>query len=101
MFRSLSNDEEAVREKLNHYIGKTEDAYNIGKGIVEYIKDTKETKLSFYNKDCLNLFFAPTLPLSLDKIKKIEGPSKGNAAFDISKYEKVYSLSHSEKVHTR
>ena len=100
-FRSLSNDEEAVREKLNHYIGKTEDAYNIGKGIIEYIKDTKETKLSFYNKDCLNLFFAPTLPLSLDKIKKIEVPSKGNDAFDISKYENVYSLSHSEKVHTR
>ena len=100
-FRSLSNDEEAVREKLNHYIGKTEDAYNIGKGIIAYIKDTKETKLSFYNKDCLNLFFAPTLPLFLDKIKKIEVPAKGNAAFDISKYENVYSLSHSEKVHTR
>lgn len=100
-FRSLSNDEEAVREKLNHCIGKTEDAYNIGKGIIEHIKDTKETKLSFYNKECLNLFFAPTLPLSLDKSKKVEVHSKGNASFDISKYENVYSLSHSEKLHTR
>ena len=69
--------------------------------MIEYIKDTKETNLSLYNKDCLNLFFAPTLPLFLDKIKKIEVPAKGNSAFDISKYENVYSLSHSEKVHTR
>ena len=101
LFRGLSKDEEAVREKLNHYIGKIEDAYNIGKGIVEYIKDTKETKLSFYNKDCLDLFFGPTLYSSQAKSKKIEVPLKGIDTFDVSKYENVYSLSHSEKVHAR
>ena len=100
-FRSLLKDEEAIKEKLTQYMGKTEDVYNIGKSFVETMKDAKETTVAFYNKDSLNLFFAPTLPPLLDKNKEKEVPSKRNDALDMSKYENTYSLSHSEKVHTR
>lgn len=100
-FRSLLKDEEAIKEKLTQYMGKTEDVYNIGKSFVETMKDANETTVAFYNKDSLNLFFAPTLPSLLDKNKEKEVLSKGNDALDMSKYENTYSLSHSEKVHTR
>ena len=100
-FRSLLKDEEAIKEKLTQYMGKTEDVYNIGKSFVETMKDAKETTVAFYNKDSLNLFFAPTLSPLLDKNKEKEVPSKRNDALDMSKYENTYSLSHSEKVHTR